>query len=71
MPHPHTLPQITETGGRYDMYRFIHKALRKAQCDMLIRIGQIDSRTDVPALIDDLKQRRVLLSRRSPRGAYD
>ncbi len=24
-----------------------------------------------PALIDDLKQRRVLLSRRSPRGAYD
>ncbi len=56
MPHPHTLPNIPETNGRADMYAFIHKALRKAQCDMLIRIGQIGSTTDLTALIADLRQ---------------
>jgi hypothetical protein len=47
---------IAETGGRHDMYAFIHKALRKAQCDMLVRIGQIGSATDMPVLIADLRQ---------------
>jgi hypothetical protein len=56
VPHPHSLPTIPETGGRHDMYRFIHKALRKAQCDMLVRIGQIGSTTDLPALLVDLRQ---------------
>jgi hypothetical protein len=56
VPHPHTLPAIAETNGRVDMYAFIHKALRKAQCDMLIRIGQIGADTDLPLLIADLRQ---------------
>lgn len=56
MPHPHSLPIVAETGGRHDMYAFIHKALRKAQCDMLVRIGQIGSATDLPALLVDLRQ---------------
>ncbi|MBP2160454.1 MULTISPECIES: hypothetical protein [Asticcacaulis] len=51
---PHSLPVIASTCGRYDMYGFIHKALRKAQCDIVVRLGQAG--TDItPGLLTDLR----------------
>ena len=56
MPHPHSPAAVADTHGRYDMYGLIHKALRRAQCDMLIRLGSTDfSRRGLDGLIDDLR----------------
>jgi len=35
-------PASADTYGRYNTYRFIHKGLRLAQCQMLSRLGQAD-----------------------------
>ncbi len=51
---PHSIPAIADTRGRYDMYSFIHKALRKAQCDMLVRLGQAGPDVS-PGLLADLR----------------
>lgn len=51
---PHSLPVIASTCGRYDMYGFIHKALRKAQCDIVVRLGQAGA--DItPGLLADMR----------------
>ncbi len=56
MPHPHSLTAVPETHGRYDMYAFVHKALRRAQCEMLVRLGGTDfSRRGLDTLIADLR----------------
>ena len=36
------IPASADTYGRYDTYKYIHKALRMAQCDMLSRLGRAD-----------------------------
>lgn len=56
MTHSHSLPVIAVTHGRYDIYGFIHKALRKAQCEMLVRLGQAgaDIAPDLLAELRDL-----------------
>jgi len=61
MPHPHTIPAVADSRGRHDIYRFIHKALRKAQCEMLIRLGNTDyAGAGVPALVADLRSLMAL-----------
>lgn len=42
MTHAHHLTQIVDLNGRYDLYGAIHKGLRKAQCDLLVRLGNTD-----------------------------
>jgi Hemerythrin HHE cation binding domain len=42
MTHAHHLTAIPDLKGRYDIYGPIHKGLRKAQCDLLARIGNTD-----------------------------
>lgn len=56
MNHTHFVQSIPDTLGRYDMYANIHKALRKAQCEMLIRLGQTDfAHDDLAPLLEDLR----------------
>ncbi len=56
MPHHHSIPAIADTNGRYDMYSNVHKALRKAQCDMLVRLGNTDfAQSGLTDLIADLR----------------
>ncbi len=52
----HSMPVITDLNGRHDMYGLVHKALRMAQCDMLVRLGSFDFvHGDVAGLIDELR----------------
>lgn len=56
MTHPVT-PASADTYGRHDTYRYIHKALRMAQCDMLARLGRTDfAGNEAEALLIDLRQ---------------
>jgi hypothetical protein len=41
MTHGH-LADIIDLNGRYDIYGAIHKGLRKAQCELLVRLGNTD-----------------------------
>ncbi len=51
-----SLPFVPATDGHYDIYGIIHKALRRAHCDMLTRLGQADfDRPEVLTLIADLR----------------
>lgn len=53
---PPVTPASADTHGRYDTYRFIHKALRLAQCDMLGRLGRADfDGGDGAALLGELR----------------
>lgn len=59
MTHPVT-PASADTFGRHDTYRYIHKALRMAQCDMLARLGRTDFNSDSGA--STLAELRSLLA---------
>jgi len=52
-------PASADTYGRHDTYRFIHKGLRMAQCQMLARLGQADFQGEEGAGL--LAQLRTLL----------
>ena len=61
MTHHASLPTVAPTHGRYDIYNFIHKALRKAQCDMLVRLGHTDfTGADAAGVLADLRQLLVV-----------
>lgn len=42
MTHAHHPTKIADLNGRYDIYGPIHKGLRKAQCDIFVRLGNAD-----------------------------
>ena len=46
MTHAPVTPASADTFGRHDAYKYIHKALRMAQCQMLVRLGQADFAAD-------------------------
>lgn len=49
-------PASADTYGRHDAYKYIHKALRMAQCQMLVRLGQADfAATDATELLAELR----------------
>lgn len=49
-------PASADTYGRHDTYKYIHKALRMAQCDMLGRLGRADFNGETGmALLADLR----------------
>lgn len=51
-----TAPAIADLNGRHDLYGLVHKALRLAQCQMLIRLGQFDYvHGDVAGLVGELR----------------
>lgn len=48
--------KIPDLEGRHDMYGLVHKALRMAQCDMLVRLGSFDFvHGNVSRLVDELR----------------
>lgn len=49
MTHDVPLAAIADLNGRYDLYGAVHKGLRKAGCDMLIRLGSADFAHDQEA----------------------
>lgn len=53
---------IIDLGGRYDFYGPIHKGLRKAQCDLLVRLGRADFGDDrvTAELLADMRELLVL-----------
>ena len=60
MTHPVT-PASADSHGRHDTYKYIHKALRMAQCDMLARLGRADfNAADGTAALADLRSLLVL-----------
>lgn len=61
MTHTHHLTEIVDLNGRYDLYGAIHKGLRKAQCDLLVRLGNTDY-GDARATTDLLSDMRGLLA---------
>jgi len=60
MTHAHHLTEIVDLNGRYDLYGSIHKGLRKAQCDLLVRLGNTDF-GDARATAELLSDMRGLL----------
>ena len=42
MNHAHHPTEAVDLNGRYDLYGPIHKGLRKAQCDLLVRLRNTD-----------------------------
>ncbi|PSJ56632.1 hemerythrin domain-containing protein [Pseudaminobacter soli (ex Li et al. 2025)] len=60
MPHSLHLTKITDLNDRHDIYGPIHKGLRKAQCDLLARLGNVDF-GDARATADLLSDMRALL----------
>lgn len=42
MTHDISLTDIPDLNGRYDLYGAVHKGLRKAGCDLLVRLGSAD-----------------------------
>jgi Hemerythrin HHE cation binding domain len=61
MTHAHHLAEIADLNGRHDIYGPIHKGLRKAQCDLLVRLGNTDF-GDAGATTDLLSDMRGLLA---------
>jgi Hemerythrin HHE cation binding domain len=61
MTHAHHPTKIVDLNGRYDLYGPIHKGLRKAQCDLLVRLGNTDF-GDTRATADLLSDMRGLLA---------
>jgi hypothetical protein len=61
MTTPASLSSVPDLDGRFDAYGKVHKALRRAQCEMLIRLGQADF-DDVAATAPLLADLRVLLA---------
>ena len=54
----HDTPVIADLNGRHDLYGLVHKALRMAQCQMLVRLGQFDFvYGNVSGLIGELRGR--------------
>ncbi|PSJ63129.1 hemerythrin domain-containing protein [Pseudaminobacter soli (ex Li et al. 2025)] len=60
MTHGHHPNKIADLNGRHDIYGPIHKGLRKAQCDLLIRLGNADF-GDARATAELLLDMRALL----------
>jgi len=57
MNHPYFVKTIPDTKGRYDIYAVIHKALRKAECELLARLGATDfTHLDAGVVLDDVKR---------------
>ncbi|MCX8568078.1 MULTISPECIES: hemerythrin domain-containing protein [Hyphomicrobiales] len=50
-----SLAAIPDLQGRYDIYGPIHKGLRRAQCDLLGRLGSADFSSPQTALLSDLR----------------
>jgi hypothetical protein len=49
-------PVICDLNGRHDLYGVVHKALRMAECQMLVRLGQFDFvHGNVSGLVEDLR----------------
>ena len=47
---------IADLNGRHDLYGLVHKALRMAQCQMLVRLGQFDFvHGNVSGLVEELR----------------
>lgn len=61
MTHAHHLTKIADLNGRHDIYGPIHKGLRKAQCELLVRLGNTDF-GDNRATVDLLSDMRGLLA---------
>lgn len=38
----HSITAVPDLNGRYDLYGAVHKGLRKAGCDLLVRLGATD-----------------------------
>ncbi len=58
MSHHHpSLTDIPDLAGRYDLYGAVHKGLRKAGCELLIRLGCADftDPTECDAVLDILR----------------
>ena len=54
-------PAIADLNGRHDLYGLVHKALRMAQCQMLVRLGNFDYvHGNVSGLVSDLRGLLVL-----------
>lgn len=60
MTHSHHFADVPGLEGRYDVYGPIHKGLRKAQCDLLGRLGNTDF-TDEVGTTKVLSDLRALL----------
>lgn len=46
---------ISDLNGRYDLYGAVHKGLRKAQCELLPRLGSADFSLPQTALLAELR----------------
>ena len=40
--HHHSIKIVPDLNGRYDLYGAVHKGLRKAGCELLVRLGSAD-----------------------------
>jgi Hemerythrin HHE cation binding domain len=60
MTDAHHPTEIVDLNGRYDLYGAIHKGLRKAQCELLVRLGNTDF-SDARATATLLSDLRALL----------
>lgn len=61
MPNNENLFNIKFLNGRYDLYGPVHKGLRRAQCDLLVRLGAADFTAD-SARAELLADLRALLA---------
>src|SRR5690349_8641608 len=57
MTHAHHPTEIVDLNGRFDLYGAVHKGLRKAQCELLVRLGNTDfaDARATAALLSDLR----------------
>ncbi|MDO6964795.1 hemerythrin domain-containing protein [Rhizobium alvei] len=57
MSHHIAFDQVPPTNGRYDLYGAVHKGLRRAQCDLLGRLGAADrnNATEIADLMSELR----------------
>lgn len=60
MTHAPVTPASADTFGRHDAYKYIHKGLRMAQCQMLVQLGQADFAAEGAA--DLLAELRALMA---------
>ena len=60
MTHAPVTPASADTFGRHDAYKYIHKGLRLAQCQMLAQLGQADFAGEGAANL--LTELRVLMA---------
>lgn len=61
MSHANHPTEVADLNGRYDLYGPVHKGLRKAQCEVLVRLGNADF-DDVRATAELLSDLRGLLA---------